>query len=520
MKPPQDSQPDPAPYYRIITKRVDEPEPSLYVVYSRDALEPILRSAKENPLVENVTVEAKTDWPDFIAWLASRKTPMARFEPALTCAIKALVNAFLASDLLAVIDIAKPLVAHDRLSRSLEVELTNFAIRAWATGNQSRIHTFYAELESHLPMVSSAGAQFEARRTKTDRGLPPFIEDHHDVLLRKDGNRARIVMAMPRYVLSVRTGQATLGREEEFLDYLLVGAESAGHEPHHIDTTRINTGHDLPELGDGNASVDSAIAEIRRFAPDLVVLDANFVPDPVSDARRFIAKLRELKGLKVVGLVHDFYGSSASGKYAFWKDFCDLLLTVEPSSYFSMAEPALMKLHFLPAFWRRVDGSRETKSLFFSGTPRMDRLAYTAALADAGANIEWNYLNRRSLQSLTVTQYRNAFSRNRFALNSGRRKSFAITEEDQITITTGRSFEAIFAGCCLLERKGSSLDHFFTPGEHYCEFDGVEDLMVQFAALREYPERAHRIADAGRAISEKYYTPSAFWNLVLHHLDG
>ncbi len=58
------------------------------------------------------------------------------------------------------------------------------------------------------------------------------------------------------------------------------------------------------------------------------------------------------------------------------------------------------------------------------------------------------------------------------------------------------------------------------PGEHYETFRTLDELAGLTAALLADPARRRRIAAAGQAWANRYYTGDYFWTAILARLWG
>ena len=75
----------------------------------------------------------------------------------------------------------------------------------------------------------------------------------------------------------------------------------------------------------------------------------------------------------------------------------------------------------------------------------------------------------------------------------------------------GRVFEAIACGALLFESRNDRTRQFFTPGEHYVEFDDLADLKQKLAYFLANESHRRRIAEAATAHYMAHYTGSHYW---------
>ena len=81
--------------------------------------------------------------------------------------------------------------------------------------------------------------------------------------------------------------------------------------------------------------------------------------------------------------------------------------------------------------------------------------------------------------------------------------------QDGSRIITGRTYETIFAGACLIQERSADIDYYFEAGRHYLSFDTYEDLIDILAWLRREPSEAQRIAASGQAFYLQHYRDEA-----------
>jgi spore maturation protein CgeB len=74
---------------------------------------------------------------------------------------------------------------------------------------------------------------------------------------------------------------------------------------------------------------------------------------------------------------------------------------------------------------------------------------------------------------------------------------------------TGRSFESIFAGGCLIQERVDDLDYYFEPGRHYYRFESFTDLRNLLTWLSHHPDEAQATAERGQAYYHAHYSDRA-----------
>jgi hypothetical protein len=128
--------------------------------------------------------------------------------------------------------------------------------------------------------------------------------------------------------------------------------------------------------------------------------------------------------------------------------------------------------------------------------------AYWIALLDkVGIPVEQRVTTHSNDGLGPIESYRRYLSRFRSAQ---RLLSFSM-RSDGSRIVTGRSFETIFSGGCLIQERADDLDSFFTPGEHYFRFETFDDLRDLLSQLHAAPEKALAVAAQGQAYYLAHY---------------
>lgn len=76
---------------------------------------------------------------------------------------------------------------------------------------------------------------------------------------------------------------------------------------------------------------------------------------------------------------------------------------------------------------------------------------------------------------------------------------------NQVCITTGRSFEAIFGGALLVEEWSPNMPFFFVSGEHYLAFSTLAELSAVARFVTDNREEAEEIRRSGHAFARERY---------------
>jgi len=86
---------------------------------------------------------------------------------------------------------------------------------------------------------------------------------------------------------------------------------------------------------------------------------------------------------------------------------------------------------------------------------------------------------------------------------------------DQIKQCKGRTIEALFSGCLLLEETGNETRKWLTPGVHYVEFETAAELEDKITYYLAHDEEREKIAAAGHEFALANYAAEHFWQKIL-----
>ena len=87
--------------------------------------------------------------------------------------------------------------------------------------------------------------------------------------------------------------------------------------------------------------------------------------------------------------------------------------------------------------------------------------------------------------------------------------------QDGSRIITGRTFEAIHAGTCLIQEQADDVEYYFRPGEHFLSFSTLTELQDLLVYVAENPGYAAQIARQGQSYFRDRYDDS----LLVAHLE-
>lgn len=508
-------------YFWIVVTHNDGKPASKILARSSEGLTRMVERLAADANVAAFSVKPSRDWIGLLQWMRDTKVGAQEFEPVLSRALLGAIDACDAGEVRRVLSIAAPMVAHYTISRYLDVHMTNKVARMFRGEEFERIADFYRGLEDSPEKITQTPPRtVTAENRYSNASSPGFLRDNQALLARDATGPKRILFIENEFIHHKNEDLLVAGREEELHQYLTNGAESLGHEVHHLDATGCSYDHSdfkgVEQYLDADALIDQAIA----IDPDIIFMDFNYIPGPGGFTPGRIARLRTGTRASMAGFVHDNYPPAGLAKCRYWGQHADLMLTVEPSMTYPDDLRPKTNLVFLPIFWNRGAPGRDRQTAYFSGTPRTDRTAYIAALRANGLPATSSFMNRANLESFTTEQYRRNLETHGFVVNSGSRSSIPIDGRQQAHIVTGRAFETIYAGAVLLEKSGSMIDYFFTPGEHYRKFETIDDLVVAVRTLNNEPERRDALAATAQTFMDTHYNARGFWNLVINRLEN
>ena len=252
---------------------------------------------------------------------------------------------------------------------------------------------------------------------------------------------------------------------------------------------------------------DEFYQNMSRNQPDLVVLDSfNIAPAEFAIAQSKMR--RENPNIRFVLLIFDPWLNSLFERIRPLAEMVDLVWAPVPSAPL-LAEPIFLNKLYLSTFPVGIDANE---------LPHPQRLRYTAF---QGA-IEWyNYSRAYWISMLqkakapftpfitkhvddgldAIESYRKYIET---FLTYDSQLNFAM-RRDGSRIATGRAFEVIHCGACLIQERTEDLDYYFTPQEHYFSFKTFDDLMDLLTLLDREPERIQAVAAKGHAYYRAHF---------------
>ncbi len=91
---------------------------------------------------------------------------------------------------------------------------------------------------------------------------------------------------------------------------------------------------------------------------------------------------------------------------------------------------------------------------------------------------------------------------------------------DGSRIVTGRTFEAIYAGTCLLQEHADDLAYYFVPFLHYLPFTTFEDLQKAFTYCEQEPKEALAVRERAQEFYLEKYEDRKLVRYLEHVLYG
>ncbi len=283
------------------------------------------------------------------------------------------------------------------------------------------------------------------------------------------------------------------------------GLTNGGWESICIDPTFPDSNDRTPRI----LTPDSFVECCDRYEPDVVLIDHFGMRLSVSDWGVFVAGVRRKNpGIRLVHLNFDPW---IVANFPIMKALCadmDLVWSHFPAGDYWDTLGLRDKLVYHPfPVGVELDEleliTRQDKTAFQGATEsyNYNRVYWLALLGRAGIEIEQRVTVHQDDGLDPIESYRQYLSRFQ---SVGRLLSFSM-RSDGSRIVTGRSFETIYSGGCLIQERADDLDHFLVPGEHYFRFTTFNELRDLLAHLEENPELARIVAAKGQAFYLKNY---------------
>jgi hypothetical protein len=306
--------------------------------------------------------------------------------------------------------------------------------------------------------------------------------------------------------------------ENEILAYYALSASECGLDVQvHLDDAIV-----YPE----NSRTSDAYAmkrltllgeRIIECAPSLLIVDATYIARSWTITPEFLAGLKRRHKSRIAVIIRD--NPHAGLHIALpWAEVVDVVIVFEPRAAILDTAFRAKTLVLPPPLPKSLFGSGEIPAerdlaLMFAGTASGFRPMILSALISA--DIDFTYFDdaHRQREMATVADYTAVLKRSRCCLN------FSYHDEDtggrDGRIATGRVWEAIAAGCALIEQENASTEAFFVPYLHYLPYRGVDEI-IDFTCFLECHEEERtaltRRADEWRLA---HYGPRRIWGTLL-----
>lgn len=258
--------------------------------------------------------------------------------------------------------------------------------------------------------------------------------------------------------------------------------------------------------------------EVAEFAPDVILIEANFLPTPRTLDPGWLEGLRARRGCKVVALVGDCY-DDIPDFFRIWGAVSDLVVLFNEETTYPVrsgfGEKAFLACP-LPFDETLLAATEDDKTLdmVLVGTRHRSRDDLAMMLETHGVPLLARLHFRLAAEAPSIAEYADLMRRARLTLNTGR-----VEPNRSLTILTGRCIEAIAARTVLLEEVGSAIDDYFLPFVHYVPYANAHQLVMFSQFLLKHDDYRRRMAEQAFAWYQSRYTSDRFWGTLLQRLD-
>jgi hypothetical protein len=258
---------------------------------------------------------------------------------------------------------------------------------------------------------------------------------------------------------------------------------------------------------------------VAQFNADIVMIDFWGIALPPGALTDLLTKLRRFRPQTRIVIYHldpwmpnswNITRALAPQADLIWSHFPRIPLWQEPSF-----ENKLTFAPFPMGVDAAVDGSDQSPdtTLFLGGVVHYNptRAFWLSALIQAKAPFDMKITDHGDDGFSAADSYAKYLGRLKAA---GRSLSFSV-RESSYRLITGRTFESIWAGACLIQEQADEVEDYFTPGAHYLSFKTFAELNALLKAVDQNPARARQIAQAGHAFYQAHYND----RLLVAHID-
>lgn len=342
--------------------------------------------------------------------------------------------------------------------------------------------------------------------------LPRFIEHLERTrppLVSPSGKK--VLFLLPKYILNSKRFV-----EADLRDHLLESAANAGAIVDFFSTDRCAYPDLHLDSSVAASELDALKSRIIAFQPDVVVLDANYVPAANSLGPAFLRELKTTLDFKVVAFIGDAWGEHWVPAADKWSEIADIIFHFAPDTPIEKKgqHPEKLCWDAYPVNRRNFfPGKRKKYDISFIGTyvSQLRPFWLTVALQIAmSQKLKHRLLphKREKGQALSMKRYAAIVRRSKMVLNFS-------TRWGTRKMMTGRTWQALQSGAILLEEDNDFTSAYFSPFVHYVPFSTRKELECAIRFISANPDYAARMSAAAVDLCRKYYSAEAIWSRVL-----
>ena len=311
--------------------------------------------------------------------------------------------------------------------------------------------------------------------------------------------------------------------ENEVLSYYALSARECGLDVRaHLDDVIVYPENTRTSDAEAMKRLKRLTERIVDSPPSLLIVDATYIARSWTITPQYLARMQRQHKCRVAVIIRDCPHAGLHVTMP-WAEVADVIIVFEPRAAILDTVYRAKTLVLPPPLPKCLFGHGENPgerdlALMFAGTASGFRPMILSALMTA--DIDFTYFDdaRRHREMARVADYTAVLNRSRCCLN------FSYHDEDtggrDGRIATGRVWEAIAAGCALIEQENASTAAYFVPYLHYLPYRGVDEI-VQFQRFLECHED-DRIALTRRAGEWRlaHYGPRQIWGALLARALG
>lgn len=245
------------------------------------------------------------------------------------------------------------------------------------------------------------------------------------------------------------------------------------------------------------------------FAADVVVIDNYGIPFPILPFNDFLAAVRRHRpATKVVFVNFDPWIKEQWTNLRAVAPTADLIWSHFPALEIWQSPELRDRTAFIPfpvgiGLDEVPKPTPEPVSVFQGAVEwyNASRAYWLGLLQASGAPFERRVTGHQDDGLDPIESYKRYFSR----LQSAQRQVSLSLRIDGSRIITGRSFEAIYAGACLIQERTQDMDYYFLPSVHYLSFTTFDELRGILEMLDANPDLAQAIAARGQEHYLRHY---------------